>query len=84
MEGLFLKWLSIVKKNSNQKVAIEELNYSCGTKYTESWPSKMKGRNYSLERVPTNVRRYMMRVVLPELIPGKSDSEYNNIIKSLT
>lgn len=84
MEGLFINWLTIEKKNKTQKTAIAELNASCGTKYTESWPSKMEGRNYSLERIPTEVRRYMMKAVLPKLVPGKTDSEYKKIITSLT
>lgn len=84
MKGLFLYWLEIEKKTKTQKAAIEELNNCCGTKYTESWPSKMEGRGYTLERIPTNVRRYMMKVVLPELLPGKAESEYKKLINALT
>lgn len=84
MNGLFFHWLEIEKKSKTQKSAIEELNNHCGTKYTESWPSKMEGRGYTLERIPTEVRRYMMNIVLPELLPGKSENEYKKIIISLT
>lgn len=84
MKGLFEQWLLIATRNKKQKVAISELNVYCGTKYTESWPSKMEGRNYSVERIPTSVRRYMMSVVLPELVPNKTDSEYKKMITSLT
>lgn len=83
-KGLFLHWLEIEKKTKTQKAAIEELNQLCGTKYTESWPSKMEGRGYTLERIPTEVRRYMMTIVLPDLLPGKSESEYKKLIIALT
>lgn len=82
--GLFENWLHIEKQTKTQKAAINELNQICGTKYTESWPSKMEGRGYTLERIPTEVRRYMMSVVLPELLPGKTDSEYKKLINALT
>ncbi|MCQ8822300.1 hypothetical protein NQT65_19090 [Pseudoalteromonas agarivorans] len=81
---LFLQWLEIEKQTKSQKAAIKELNSHCGTKYTESWPSKMEGRGYTLERIPTEVRRYMMAIVLPELLPGKSENEYKKLIISLT
>ena len=82
--NLFLQWLEVEKRDKSQKLAIEDLNKNCGTKYTESWPSKLEGRGYSLERIPTNVRRYMMAIVLPNLLPGKTDKEYKQIILSLT
>lgn len=84
VNNLFINWLNIEKKTKSQKLAIEELNRFCGTKYTESWPSKMEGRDYTLERIPTEVRRYMMAIVLPELLPDKSKNEYKEIIISLT
>nr|WP_305763121.1 hypothetical protein [Alteromonas macleodii] len=82
--NLFTNWLDVEKKTKTQKAAIEELNKHCGTKYTESWPSKMEGRGYTLERIPTDVRRYMMTIVLPELLPGKSENEYKKLIIALT
>jgi len=82
--NLFINWLEVEKKTKTQKSAIEELNSFCGTKYTESWPSKMEGRGYTLERIPTEVRRYMMSKVLPSLLPGKSETEYKKLIISLT
>ena len=85
LEGnLFLNWLEIEKKTKKQKTAISELNLACGTKYTESWPSKLEGRGYSLERLPTEVRRYMMDVVLRELIPGQSEQKYKELVLALT
>ena len=83
-KGLFERWLEVEKKSKTQKAAIEQLNSHCGTKYTESWPSKMEGRGYTLERIPTEVRRYMMTIVLPELLPGKSENEYKKLIIALT
>ena len=82
--NLFINWLEIEKKTKTQKAAIKKLNQYCGTKYTESWPSKMEGRGYTLERIPIEVRRYMMNVVLPELLPGRTENEYKTIIIALT
>ena len=82
--GLFEYWLEIERAKGTQKEAIRKLNDFCGTKYVESWPSKMASRDYSLERTPTNVRRYMMRIVLPEIFPGKSNEEYEMLVLSLT
>lgn len=82
--NLFINWLSEERKTVTQKNAIERLNTACGTKYTESWPSKMEGRGYSLERIPIKVRRYMMQKVLPSLIPGHTEEEYKKIILNLT
>jgi hypothetical protein len=44
----------------------------------------MEGRGYTLERIPSEVRRYMMKVVLSDLLPGKSESEYKKLIIALT
>jgi hypothetical protein len=44
---------------------LSDINAACGTAYRHNWPSLMAKRNYSLDRCPTNVRRYMMNVVLP-------------------
>ncbi len=84
MQGLFEKWLEIEKKRYTQSDAIKKLNKACGTHYTNSFPSKMKGRNYSLERIPTEVRRYMMSIVLPELLPNKTEKEYEQLIINLS
>ena len=43
---------------------LADLNAVCGSKYKHNWPSVMAKREYSLDRCPTVVRRYMMQVVL--------------------
>lgn len=83
-KGLYRNWLEIEKKEKTISDAIRMLNEVCGTRYTKSWPETMKSRGYSLERLPTEVRRYMMAKVLPELIPGKSEEEYREITLNLT
>lgn len=82
--NLFISWLNIEKKTKNQKTAISELNAACGTKYVESWPSKMEARGYSMERVPTQVRRYMMLVVLTNEFPEKTENECEKLVTMLT
>lgn len=84
MKGLFELWIEVERSRGMQKEGIERLNAGCGTKYTESWPSKMASHDFSLERTPTAVRRYMMFQVLPVLIPGKTTEEYKNLVYSLT
>ena len=44
---------------------LDDLTAACGTKYKHNWPSVMASRGYTLDRMPTNVRQYMMRKVLP-------------------
>lgn len=83
-KGLFLNWLSIEKETTTQKDAIARLNRACGTKYVESWPSKMEARGYSMERVPTLVRRYMMLVVLANEFPNKTNEECERLVNMLT
>lgn len=83
-DNLFVNWLKLAKKKSSQKEAIALLNARCGTKYSESLPSKMKGRGFSSERIPTRVRRYMMDFVLRDIFPDESDEFYKQIIISLT
>lgn len=64
--GLFERWLEIERGAGRPMTAIlDDLNGACGTKYKHNWPSVMAERDYSLDRLPTNVRRYMMRKVLP-------------------
>jgi hypothetical protein len=66
MKGLFERWLDIERGTGRSMTAIlGEINGVCGTSYRHNWPSLMAKRGYSLDRCPTNVRRYMMRVVLP-------------------
>ena len=69
MKGLFESWLAIERATDRPMTAIlGDLNNACGTKYKHGWPSGMALRGYSLNRLPTNVRRYMMRKVLPEIL----------------
>lgn len=64
--GLFERWLEIERSNGRSLAAIlADLNAACGTKYRHNWPSVMAERSYSLDRMPTNVRRYMMQKTLP-------------------
>lgn len=44
---------------------LADINAACGTAYRHNWPTKMADSDYSLERVPVEVRRYMLRKVLP-------------------
>ena len=82
-KGLFENWLEIEKQSGSQVDAINRLNAACGTKYKKEWPQVMKKRGYSMERVPTEVRRYMMRLVIPTLIDVRDD-ELDSLIKNLT
>lgn len=64
--GLFERWLEIERATGRPMTSIlADINAACGTAYRHNWPSLMAKRGYSLDRCPTNVRRYMMRVVLP-------------------
>ena len=65
-KGLFERWLEIERASGRPlSEALDELNQQCGTKYKHNWPSVMMGRAYSLDRLPTAVRQYMMSRVLP-------------------
>ena len=64
--GLFERWLEIERATGRPMTAIlDDVNAACGSKYKHNWPSVMAKRGYSLDRLPTDVRRYMMRKVLP-------------------
>lgn len=65
-KGLFLTWLEIEKAGGKSMGHIlADINAACGTAYRHNWPTKMADSNYSLERVPVEVRRYMLMKVLP-------------------
>lgn len=83
-DGLFLNWLNIEKRSKSQIDAIAEINKACGTSYSKTWPATMKNREYSLERLPTSVRLYMMNVVLRDIFPREPESRYKYLIKVLT
>ncbi len=64
-QGLFERWMDLERSSGRTWEAIlGDLNATCGTKYNYTWPAVMKRRGYSLERLPTPVRRYMMTKVL--------------------
>jgi hypothetical protein len=71
--GLFQKWWAlesgkVVAKNKLQKTGsiLAAINLHAGTNYKTNWPAMMAARGYSLERIPVEVRRYMMRKVLDD------------------
>lgn len=65
-QGLFEKWLDIEKSSGRPfGEVLADLNRVCGTKYKHNWPSVMAARSYSLDRLPTGVRQYLMARVLP-------------------
>lgn len=66
MMSLFERWLEIERATGRPMTAIlGDLNAACGSLYRHNWPSVMAERNYSLDRCPTLVRRYMLKKVLP-------------------
>ena len=65
-KGLFERWLDIERASERPFTEVlADLNHVCGTKYKHNWPSVMAARGYSLDRLPTGVRQYMMVRVLP-------------------
>ena len=82
--SLFKEWLAIEKQKGTQQEAIERLNTHCGTKYRKNLPAQMKAGDYSLERIPTSVRRYMMEAVLKQELPEKNEEELNDLLYKLT
>lgn len=74
--GLYERWLEIERATGRPLAAIlADLNAACGTHYKHNWPSVMASRNYSLDRLPTDVRQYLMRKVLPaelQALEGKA------------
>lgn len=64
-KGLFERWLLLERATGRSMADIlSELNAAAQTRYEHNWPSVMAKRNYQLERIPSEVRRYMMRKVL--------------------
>ncbi len=89
MNNLFLNWLEVELQTRTLQETLEEINKACGTKYKHNWPSVMKDRGYTLERLPTNVRQYMMEKVLPEVLSDNLTEELpkkdlKEVIKALT
>lgn len=87
--GLFERWLEIERATGRPMTSIlDDINAACGTAYRHNWPSLMAKREHSLNRCPTNVRRYMMQVVVPvelaELGVKTTDKVIATLIANLT
>lgn len=66
LPSLFERWWQLeVAAGKTTGQILKEINAACGTAYKHNWPSLMASRGFSLERLSTAVRRYMMRRVLP-------------------
>ncbi|WP_425952977.1 hypothetical protein [Ralstonia pseudosolanacearum] len=65
------------------KQSLDEINAACGTTYRHNWPSKMANSDFALERIPTAVRRYMMRRVLPAELSARGVTFPPEVIDSL-
>ena len=66
LPSLFERWLALELADGRPlKDVLAALNAACGTKYRHNWPSVMAGRGYSTDRIPGQVRAYMVRRVLP-------------------
>lgn len=85
--GLFQRWLEIERATGRPMSDIlDDLNDACGTKYKHNWPSVMASRGFTLERMPTNVRQYMMAKVLPaelERIGAQVNAEQVELLVNL-
>jgi hypothetical protein len=65
-KGLFERWLAIERDTGRSMTTIlADLNAAAGTAYKHNWPTKQAATGYALERLPTAVREYMMRIVMP-------------------
>lgn len=87
--GLFERWLEIERATGRSMTDIlADINEICSTKYRHNWPSVMATRAYSLDRCPSNVRRYMMQVVMPvelaSLGVNASAEQIDDLISRLT
>lgn len=82
--GLFQNWLSLEKAEGRPlKTILADLNAACGTKYDRTWPNVVAGRDFGIERCPTNVRRYMMRKVLASALEANGLRLSNRKIAAL-
>lgn len=67
---------------------LADLNAAANTRYEHNWPSVMAKRNFQLERIPSEVRRYLMRKVLEDELKGLgvelSKSKLDKLIVYLT
>lgn len=84
-KNLFQNWLAIELRDKTLAETIRQLNVACGTAYQSNMPSKFEKAGYSLERIPTCVRQYMMRKVLPEVLDRElSEKELTKLVERLT
>ena len=88
-QGLFERWLEIERSSGRPMTEIlADINRVCGTKYRHNWPSKMAQSGYSMDRVPTAVRQYMMTKVLPVELETRgmklSSDAVLDLVRSLT
>lgn len=87
--GLFERWLEL-ERASGRRLAqtLADLNATCKTRYRHNWPSVMAERGFTLDRCPTNVRRYMMRLVLQAELERRglklSSAEIDDLVVNLT
>lgn len=83
--GLFERWLEIERDSGRPMTAIlGDLNAACQTRYRHNWPSVMASRSYSMDRVPTSVRRYMIERVLAMELPDLPKSRIRALTLRLT
>lgn len=88
-KGLFERWLSLERATGRSMADIlADLNAAAETRYEHNWPSVMAKRNFQMERIPSAVRRYMMRKVLEDELKGfgidLSKSKLDKLIVYLT
>jgi len=88
-KGLFERWLEIERSSGRPMTEIlGDINRVCGTKYRHNWPSKMTQSGYSMDRVPTGVRQYMMTKVLAQELQSRglklSSGEVLDLVLALT
>ena len=88
-KGLFERWLDIERASARPFIEVlADLNRVCGTKYKHNWPSVMAARSYSLDRLPTGVRQYMMARVLPTELQARgltlSSTKIFDLVVNLT
>ncbi|MEX3917934.1 hypothetical protein AB4Y43_17080 [Paraburkholderia sp. BR10872] len=83
-KGLFQRWLEIeAAAGKPLKQTLDEINAACGTAYRHNWPTKMADSAYSLERIPVEVRRYMMRRVLPAELSARGVTFSAEVLETL-
>ncbi len=85
LNNLFLNWLEISLRDKTLAETLREINAACGTSYKSNWPAKMAAASYTLERLPRDVRQYMMMIVVPELIDKNiSEKALKRLVDGLT